>query len=523
MSLQLKEAANFLEDILSFAHPQLDFRRTRVLHETLVTPAAHITSKHSEMLDDLERGMFISNALDDPDALSEEQLDNLLSNYFLERYAGEVASGSVRIILPSPGTFVIPVGSTFSFGSVQYAIPRPVVAARVPQTANGVPIVAYGDRYAVSVPVVAVEVGSLYNIANGTELTWDAPAVPYETAAAEGDFMGGADEESNESLVSRIQAARAAKAFSARPNIQAWLQERDPSVHSAEVLGTGDPELLRGIHPFFGFRVSDAVDVYIKKRLQEVTVRLKGTVLNRTMKQTRLVIPRDAFPGFYMISRIVPAGLTVSPVITESIQSSSTSDLTTNVGDLTAQEAAFTRYQFMSLTMTDRAVDLSDASDGDEIEYEVSLLGLAGIAPLQDLIQSRSMGPVMGSYLVKAAIPVFTTVDFGITNPDNFPVEYLDLPGMRAAVADAITNLPIGTKTIRSSLVSAAVADFLPKGSEVIEPLHMTARIVLPDLQTITVAGTHGITIPDDLPYGITHRICGMYTTTKTVGITVES
>lgn len=522
MSLQPREAADFLEGVLTAAHPQLDFGRTRVLHETLITPASQILAEHTSQLEDLEKGIFIGDVINDPGSVTDEQMDRLLSNYFVERKEGTTATGVVRMVLSSAATFVIPEDSVFSFGGLRYQTMAPIVAAVNPQTANSVPIVAYGDRFTVSIPVTAEDVGSVYNIASGSEMEWEGAASPYESATAESDFTGGSEDEANEDLVARIQSARAAKTFSARPNILAWVQERDPSVDSVEVVGSGDPELSRGVNNLFGIRTVDTVDVYVKKRIQEVTVRLVGTILDRNMKTVRLIVPRDAFPGFYSVSRILPVGITVEPAVTEVVQGVSTDGLEAHIGEISPQDAAFTRYQFLSLTMTDRGSDMSQLDEGDTIEYDVTLTGLAGLAPLQDLTQARAVGPVSGSYLVRAAIPVFTTVDFGITNPDNLPADLIDLRGMRAAVADALTGLPIGTKTIRSGMVSSAVADFLPRGAEVIEPLHITGRIVLPDRDTITVAGTYGITIPNDLPYALTHRVCGFYATTRTVGITVE-
>jgi len=518
---QIETAKAFLLSVLASAYPDFDFRETRVLREIMVDPFSYLAAVQNSRLTDLEAELTLLTLDEDPESMSAEALDRLLANYFVERTDGTQASGVVRVVTESPTSYVVPSGSLFTAGALQFETTAVYVASTSPSTGQGVQISEYGDNYVANIPVTASEVGTDYNLRIGTAFEWVDPTVEYVSIFAESNFTGGANTETNTELAARVDESRSSKTFATRPSVEAGIKEIDPSIESVETIGAGDTELVRGTDNLFGTRLTDNVDVYVKRQTFESTITLTGTITDKSKKLVTITVGNDVFPGFYEITELRPRGDTEpQPFETTNIGVSTAGLEDHYIPAVTSLDAAFTRYQTRQIVVSDLNSDFTDKVAGDEVSYDADFIGLTGLDTVQDTLQLRARRPVSGSYLVKAAIPVFVSVDLEVYNPDS---EAIDTEAVQIAVAEAITATPIGTRRLLACNIVSAASSVLPDSVSVREPIFASARILLPDLSTRTVTNTYGVTIPDDLPLSVTSRICGMYCTQGAVSVTTST
>jgi len=199
--------------------------------------------------DSLDFDEHILNVLSivDPEQISEDELDAVASNFFVERITGNRASGYIRIFYSEPLTVNIPKGTTFQnpttglnyIASSNYSITKQMM------TLNN----AYYPLYSTAdIAIEAVSTGNNYITRSNTITNIVSKLVP-EPASARNlqSLAGGTDKETNTAFADRIRNSINNKSVASPDGIKRTLKESFPSISSLTVISAGDTEMVRDI------------------------------------------------------------------------------------------------------------------------------------------------------------------------------------------------------------------------------------------------------------------------------------
>lgn len=193
--------------------------------------------------------MRIQSELTDADDIS-EAVDEILSNFFVSRKDGSASRITVRLHFTQKRAYSIPLGSRFwRTTNLAFAIDSsldPYVIAEnslFPVFDNRGVLV----DYIAEVGMVAVKVGSTYNIPPGTFAKVQVQGgLPYFSYAENTErASSGEDIESSSDLIDRAPTAISVRNLVNNRSIDVTLQEVFPEIKDTLTIGMGEPEMIR--------------------------------------------------------------------------------------------------------------------------------------------------------------------------------------------------------------------------------------------------------------------------------------
>lgn len=195
----------------------------------------------------------------DPDAFSEEAVDALGSNLFVERYYGGKSGGSVRVYHPEPVNREWSADGAVFTGSNGKIYRNPAVFS---VTSAQMSLNIEGGAYYYDIPVESEETGEDTELEEGGIVSIDNDS-DASTVTNVAPISGGKDKETNTVYIERIRNSIAVrdlvtgKGFSATmfENFAASLTELQP-------IGFGDREMMRDIA--YNIHLGGKVDGYFK-------------------------------------------------------------------------------------------------------------------------------------------------------------------------------------------------------------------------------------------------------------------
>lgn len=219
----------------------LDTSDSSALMDLLVSPIDSILSPFYRKLLINQNQLSLSNY----ENLSDEQLEDRASDFFISRVEGAKATGSVRIYMDSPRDITIFKGTEFSTGDNKkfittrnYSITRSLMLGNL-------------DRYPLydsgPIPVEALLQGidneaSPNEIKSAIGITGNYNYVTNPIA-----ITGGEARESNAQLYQKMLDAKVNKSLLSPKGIERTLLENFTTIKSIEVKGIGDDEMLRDL------------------------------------------------------------------------------------------------------------------------------------------------------------------------------------------------------------------------------------------------------------------------------------
>lgn len=227
----------FIRDRLSELHPDLDTSRGSGLTELLVHPMTSILEPFLVETQAAARRADLS----DVDALSDDELDTVLSALLVFRQEGALASGVVRVFFSSPITVSVDPAVTFSSVSGLQFVTDEV------RTFSPDEMRRSGQYYYIDVAARAAFAGREYEVAAGEIGRFDGiPGAVRVTNPF--PFAGGAPRENNEDFLARAQRAIAERSPTTERGFESVILESLPgAIGSVSVVGYGDPEMERDV------------------------------------------------------------------------------------------------------------------------------------------------------------------------------------------------------------------------------------------------------------------------------------
>jgi len=271
--LTREQVVNYFILYLRDRHPELDLRIGTAVRDLVLEPLADL---FVEVLNDILRlSSFLTGEVED-----KELLEKFLQNFFVERKYGRKASGSVRVYIAKKKIYNVPKGTKFFLDEThwfqteqEYVIPESELLFN-----------SFEGHWFFEVPVVAADVGVLYNVKKGTMLEPE-PFDPFVLKAeAAIDFEGGEDVEPIEDFIKRAYQSLTLRNLISARSLKAVLPETFPDVLKVVPIGFGDPEMWRDYKEAVHAHIGGHTDVWLKFRTKpkRTTVRTdeNGWILN---------------------------------------------------------------------------------------------------------------------------------------------------------------------------------------------------------------------------------------------------
>lgn len=242
-------------------------------------------------------------------------VDDLLSNYRLDRKQGSRAAGRVTVVVSDDVTVTVARGSVWQARGQDFlatsVFTAKVERAQLNSDSDRLLARTADGNWSFTIDVEAGADGA------GAAVAKDSLVVPavvpprYVTSFAADDFTPGLDPESNQDLLGRLQQGIAARAMSNRVNMLATLraQESFSRVVASSIVGFGDPEMQRDRHWIFPVSGGGRCDWYVRTQEQAVRLGLTKTasLVGKNADGTGVwtfAMTRDDAPGFYELSKV---------------------------------------------------------------------------------------------------------------------------------------------------------------------------------------------------------------------------
>lgn len=513
-------------------NPQLDVRRG-VFADLLAYYHSILDVQRQENINDYLLARSLKALEENPELADPDLVDDVLSNYRIERQPGANATGDVLIVVSDDVTVTIAQGAVFEANGRLF-VTESVFTAKAEEGQ----VVAPTDRlftqtadgnWTFAISVVAEAEGPEYAVRKDSLVVPQSLPPNYVTSYAASDFTGGLNAETNTDMLHRLRVGIAAKTMSNRTNMEAMLRavEAFSRIVRTSIIGFGDPEQVRGLRTIFPVSLPGRVDWYI--RSQEAPLRLgmtkTATLLEKNTDGTgtwKFTILRDDAPGFFEIDNIRPVGIGDASGGFNIVDDVRGIDLTGTgfrpdvVG---AVEAAYSRFSTAVITFTDTVTNHTGLAVGATADYTIEAVCQPAIGEIQDFVSGRDVRSVGADCLVKAPVPCFVSMSFTISKAtgDSDP----DVTAMKVALCEAVNTIGFVGKLVSSKLHDV-IYNHLASG-QTASPIDMIARLRYPSGTLTYLRDADELTVPDDPANMVSHRTVQFFMTPDNVGVSITT
>lgn len=527
-----------LVEMLQDEYPSADLSPGRVLRELVIKPAAMFYTLNNENLDNLRNSMSLLKISEDPALADATIVDGVMSNLMLTRDEGAAATGQIRVILESKVVTPVDKGAVFSHGELTFTTISSFIgvtsSANVVNTSSRLITQRADGYYEFLIDVEASDTGLEYNVEAGARFTTTANVAYAIDFVAATDFAGGRTTEDNAALAEKAQLGLSPKVLSGRTHIEALLKENFPSLIALSIIGFGDSEMKRDANNMFGISQGGKVDIYVQtaNTPQKVAIQAEAVVTDAATKTLRVTLDRDTIAGVYDILAIYRSDETPfvfngesEPTLQDGlplVEKTYGADITAADEEfvptlINVEDAAFTRYQQVTISFTDGQ---STLAEGETDTYNIYVLKMPYIAEIQDFINQRSVRSPGTDYLVKAVIPVMCTT--GIEVEATVPSE-VNSDAVKSAVSTRINALNFFTGKLPGSIIIDAAQGQLPTGAIINLPITMSGTVYLPTRTTQLITGTDELPLTNALiAQGITKNTAVFFMYSSSVEVSVS-
>lgn len=520
-----------MSQLMAERHPEVELTRG-VFHDLVLYFDGVLNAAIQENIDRVLRSKSLLQITKDPTLADTDLVDQVLSNFNITRDAGTPAVGTATVILNLPVLTTILEATRFTAdttGAVfvpaeTFTILPPNVVATAPNQRTMIPV---GDgTYAATIILRAIAPGAAGNINRGVTLLPNSALNNTNAVYAATDFISGRDAISNEEYLTKLSSGMAAKTIGGRQNYVAAILNQPAFANTASlsVVGCGDPEQQRDQHSLFPISGGGKVDIYAQTNgyAQETEQLLSATYVGPAPIGTKwqIILPRDAAPGFYEVTRIAPPKSTnvTGYSVTLDVRNVDLSNLTFVPDIMYVAEGAYTRYQTAVIQFDDTDTATTGLVAGTTKKlYSVRTIGMPLIAELQDFLSSRDVRARGADVLVKAPVPCFTKIAFDIRKEasDSTP----DIAAIQQAVSAAISKIGFSGQ-LHASVISTVAHKYLT-GRQALGSIDMFGRIRRPDGTITYLRDNTMLGIPADYSRGVSGRTTAFLTRPEDVAVSV--
>lgn len=503
----VEQELNETQARLQELHPSLDLRRG-VLHDHLLYPHSVLAAGLRTNINRYLSARSLRQIELDPTLAEDSVVEDVLSNWRLDRKLGTKARGEVTIILSAPTAVSINEGMYFEASGHQYVTTQLFTAVAYEELVNDQfdrLIVQLADgNYAFTIEVEAVEVGAASWLAKDTLIVPSVYPTNFVTAFVTSDFTQGDDAETNDEILKRLQQGIAAKGASNRTVMAAALRAIDAFslIQDTSVIGYGDPEMLRDQHSLIPISFGGRIDWYIRSQahLRRVALTKTATLVQKTTDGDgiwQFGVSRDESPGFYEIANIRREGaenVAGGFEIVDDIRSVDRTGSGVKPDIETLVEGAYTAFQAAVIRFRDNVTSVASLALGATQTYIAEARGMPLIGEIQALCSHRDTRHSSAETLVKAPIPCFVQVNFTIYKRSDEADP--DIDGIKDAIANVVNHVGFVGRIYASQLVDV-VQGFLANNSSA-GRLDLFGRIRRPDGTLLYLRDDEVLRVEDD-------------------------
>ncbi len=501
-------AHELIKDVLTAKDTtgQLDLSAGSALDQLLVENEAYLQAFHQAQFNDLDLSCSLQAIVDNLVDVSDERVDSIASNYFLERQGATNAEGPIKVVVDQPIPYQLPATFAFTSNGLTFVTNNafrvyPPDSVGVVDSASARRMIERSDGlFEFTITVVASASGVASKLNAGTTVTMSNPLAGMLSAAVAADFTGGDEQESNEDLLARASAGVTAKVLAGPEHIQAAIAAQWPGTTVA-VIGIGSDLMRRDRGNLFGISNGATQDLYCRTTAfpRTKTITINGTVLNGAARTVVLPITYADGVGLYRVIGVRATGLVAlggdkpTTVATSLYTGTVWLPKTPLPADAAYSANAITTVQFVDTTTT------GALATGQAVTYDVDLQYMPTIEAINTFATDPLIRPAGQDLMVRAGIPCVVSVGATIRIPSG--VASPDLDALKQSIADAVNALPFGTPSLSSFVIHRAVAAVVTRGDVV--NTTMRATVLAPEGVDINLGTTVELTLPDRSDIGV--------------------
>lgn len=521
-------------------NPTIDLK-SGVLRDLQLNPSAILAAKNRTETDRLMRSMSLREIEADPTLADDDTVENVLSNYRVDRQDGDFAQGQITIVIDSTVTTTIGAGAIVEANGNQYTSNSAFVAKDAQENIQAstdrlIQTLADGN-FAFVIDVTAVEEGPDSNVRKDTAFTLQEPPLNFVKAFATSDFIGGKSPETNQDLLTRLQEGLAAKAVSNRVNMNALLREGDDTGShdaidyvSSSIVGYGDPEMLRDAHTIFPMHFGGRADWYLRTQQKTLltTLKVTATLIEKHLDNTgtwQFTLGRDTAAGVYEVTGIIPVGgIGDTSGGFEIVKDIRQIDLTGDIFTpdiVSVAEVAYSRFQTITIQFKDTETSIASLTAGSSTqEYDITLVSQPNIAEAQAFVGSRDHRNRAGDILIKAPVPCFLQLSLTVQQQVGSD-EVIDTDAMKNALAETVNRIPFLGR-LPSSMLCETAHDFL-FDTQSISLVDMLGRVRRPDGTDKWLRSSEVLVVPDEPDKMVTAKTVQFFSDPDDISISLEN
>lgn len=230
----------YIKDLIRQFDPTLDISDSSTLTDLLINPASAMLEPVISQLNYLTNNL----GLKDPTAITEDELDQIASNFLIERSVGTKSTGYVELLFNNTQGVTIYKGTGFTTSAGQkFLCTRDIYidSATLAQNVWNFPKYSTGP-----IPVESEFTGSSYAIGPNEIVATDLSPAPASVTNPAG-FSGGSPGETNMTFALRLVNEIITGALGSPDAIQTTLEKNFPTIQDVQVKGMGDTEMIRDL------------------------------------------------------------------------------------------------------------------------------------------------------------------------------------------------------------------------------------------------------------------------------------
>lgn len=321
----VKDAEAFLTTFMQEKIPEASFEVGSAVRDFLVTGFAALYSYLRGEIDKVAARQSLLRIKEqmEVDSDAAQVVDEILSNWFIQRKSGHYAQGLGRLHFTQRMAVSLPSTARFWKGtSLQFVIDTdaPVYIISESQLLPLYDSTGRITEYVVDIPMRALHVGTQYNIPAGLFTQYAIPGgIPFFSYAEcpEG-FTGGSGVEDTEALLRRAETAISVRNLVNTRSCDVTLQTQFPEIQRTFTVGMGDAEVVRDLlkfrYPHLNVHTGGMYDTYIDipHNIREANLTIGGFF---TRADAKSLMFRDPELTYDLARDFVTLGILVGHVI----------------------------------------------------------------------------------------------------------------------------------------------------------------------------------------------------------------
>ena len=252
--------------IIGQYYPELDAGPGTPFYEYVVRPTAFLWAKHDQAATE-----FIeANTLDNYANMSEDDMDRIVSKFFVTRKVGVKVTASIRLNFFNRADYTIPADTLVDMGGGRlYRIPNQIII-----TALSLNQSVQDSSFYTLLPIISEGTGNIYNLLSGvtvptTSINFDF-SDNLRSAYIDSDSTDGGYSETNVQFYYRIKNSLSARNLTTYRGVRGTLFENF-SIQECTPIGLRDSELVRDLitvklpsNDIVTFHRGGHADIYVK-------------------------------------------------------------------------------------------------------------------------------------------------------------------------------------------------------------------------------------------------------------------